>query len=273
MNAIITIAWHEILIASRNLWLVIASGLMMLFAVVLTLAGSGAASSFGVDQLAVVVTSLTTLSVYLVPLIALLLAFDAVAGEIERGGLALTLTYPLSRASFLAGKFLSHILILAFALALGYSLAGVLSFWLGGAKLDSLTALVKLYGSALLLGAAFLGLGYTVSGLTREISSAAGLAMCLWLVGVVIYDLGLLGALIVDNGGFFTTTLFPWLLVANPADAFRIINLTGSEVKLLADGLLSGKAALPSFVPLVAVLTWPSVAMVMAWFVFRRIEP
>ena len=273
MNAFVAIAWHEILIARRNLWIVIASGLMMLFAVILTLAGSGAADSFGVDQLAIVVTSLTTLSVYLVPLIALLLAFDAIAGEIERGGLSLTLTYPLSRASFLAGKSLAHILILAFALALGYALAGVLSFWLGSVQLDSLSALAKLYGSALLLGATFLGLGYTVSGLTRRTSSAAGLAMCLWLVGVVVYDLGLLGVLIVDDGGFFTTTLFPWLLVANPADAFRIINLTGTEVKLLTDGFVSGKAALPSSAPLSAILIWPFAAMALAWLVFRRIEP
>lgn len=273
MKSMIAIAWHEILITCRNLWVVIASGLMMLFAAVLTLAASGTSESFGVDQLAVVVTSLTTLSVYLVPLIALLLAFDAIAGEVERGGLSLTLTYPLSRASFLAGKSLAHIFILALALALGYALAGVLSFWLGSVKLDSITALVKLYGSALLLGAAFLGLGYTVSGLTRQTSSAAGFAMCLWLVGVVIYDLGLLGVLVVDDGGFFTTILFPWLLVANPADAFRIVNLSGSEVKLLSDGLFLGKGALPSLAPLVSILVWPFVGMTLAWFVFRRIEP
>ena len=273
MNASFAIARCELLIACRNLWVIIASSLMALFAAVLTLASAGTADGLGVDQLAVTVASLTSLSVYLVPLIALLLAFDAIAGEMERGSLALTLTCPLTRASFLIGKALAHLGILALALALGYGLAGVLSLWSGGWRTESLPALARLYGSALMLGASFLGLGYVVSGLTRQVTSAAGLAIGLWLVGVVIYDLGLLGALIADDGGLFTTVLFPWLLVANPADAFRIVNLSGPEAALLTNGLFAGKAALPGFAPPVAVAVWPAVAMTLAWLVFRRIEP
>ncbi len=95
------IARYEVTAMRRNLWLVVAVGLMALFAVVLTASGTG--SGLGVDRLTVAVTSLTTLSVYLVPLIALLISFDAVAGERERGTLALTLAYPMPRASFLLG--------------------------------------------------------------------------------------------------------------------------------------------------------------------------
>ena len=41
------------------------------------------------------VVSLASLTVFLVPLIALLLAYDAIVGEAERGTLLLLLAYPV----------------------------------------------------------------------------------------------------------------------------------------------------------------------------------
>ena len=58
----------------------------------------------GGDRLWVIVASLTALGVYLVPLLALLMRFDAIAGEVERGTLPLLLAYPASRAEILLGK-------------------------------------------------------------------------------------------------------------------------------------------------------------------------
>ena len=45
------------------------------------------------------VASLTSLATFLMPLIALLLAYDAIVGEEEGGTLLLLLTYPLGAAS------------------------------------------------------------------------------------------------------------------------------------------------------------------------------
>ncbi|MHA1563935.1 MAG: ABC transporter permease, partial [Alphaproteobacteria bacterium] len=234
MMAALNIARYELLIVRRNLWMAIAVGLMLLFAIALTIAGSAPAGALGVDRLTITVTSLTTLSVYLVPLIALLLSFDAIVGELDRGMLALSLSYPVSRAAFLVGKFLAHLTTLAIAIGVGYGAAGILSAWLGDVSTQSLTALAVLYASAVLLGATFLGLGYAISGLVRQTGAAAGLVIGLWLVGIVLYDLALLGGLIADDGGIFTTKIFPWLLVANPADAFRVVYLAGSEATILA---------------------------------------
>jgi len=200
-------------------------------------------------------------------------SFDAISGELERGTLALTLSYPVSKAAFLIGKFAAHLIILAAALAIGLGLAGGLSAWLGDVSTQSLAALARLFASAVLLGATFLGLGYAVSGLVRQPGAAAGLAIGLWLVGIVLYDLGLLGALVADGGGWFTTELFPWLLVANPADAFRIVNLSGSEAVLLSSGFANTPDTVPAVAPPLAMLLWPPAAMALAWSLFRRIEP
>ena len=271
--SIFAIARLELLIARRNMWVATSVILMGLFTTVLTLAGGAPTGTLGVDPLTVAITSITTLSVYLIPLIGLLLSFDAIAGEAERGTLALNLTYPLSRAEILIGKFLAHLGVLAFAIAVGLGLATVLTIWQYGAADISYTPLGKLFATSLALGAAFLGIGYLVSSLVRQTGVASGIVIIVWLVCVVLYDLGLLGALVADDGGVFTKTIFPWLLVANPADAFRMINMPQVSVSELATGLGAASGAAGLAGQLTSLLLWPIVALFLAWIAFRRVEP
>ena len=270
---VLTIARQELLIARRNMWVATSVLLMALFAVVLTLAGDAPAGHLGVDPLTVAASSITTLSVYLIPLIGLLLSFDAIVGEGERGTLALSLTYPLSRGEILIGKFLAHIAVLAIAVATGLGLTAALTLWQAGGAELSFAPLIRLFFSSLALGSAFLGLGYLVSALVRQTGVASGIVIVVWLVCVVLYDLGLLGALVADQGGFFTKVLFPYLLVANPADAFRLINTPAGTVPELTSGIgaAAGVAGLAG--QLTSLLLWPVTALFLAWLAFRRIEP
>jgi Cu-processing system permease protein len=269
---ILAIAGTELKIALRNRWVLIATFLMALFALALTFAGAAPTGALGVDLLTVSVASMTTLSVYLVPLLALLMSFDAVAGEIERGGLALLLTYPVSRTEILLGKFAAHLCTLVFAIAAGLGVAGLAASAADGAGPESLTALARLVWTSILLGATFLALGYTLSALTRAPGAAAGLAVGLWLVFVVLYDLGLLGALVYDDGGGFTRLVFPWLLAANPADAFRLYNVSASESVALVTGLTGAASALPGWAALFSLFIWPAAALALARAAFGRVE-
>ena len=270
---VFAVARLELLIARRNMWVATSVILMGLFTVVLTLAGGAPTGSLGIDPLTVAVTSITTLSVYLIPLIGLLLSFDAIAGESERGTLALSLTYPLSRGEILIGKFLAHFGVLAFAIAVGLGLTAMLTIWQYGAADLSFTPLIKLFATSLALGAAFLGIGYLVSSLVRQTGVASGIVIIIWLVCVVLYDLGLLGALVADDGGTFTKTVFPWLLVANPADAFRLINMPAESVSELASGISAAGGASGTLGQLASLLLWPIIALFFAWTAFRRVEP
>ena len=89
----------------------------------------------------------------------------------------------------------------------------------------------------------------------------------------MLYDLGLLGALVYDSGGTFTQQVFPWLLAANPADAFRLFNLAGSDQLALATGLTGAAAAMPDWAASVSLITWPVVALLLARLALRRTEP
>ncbi|TYO84572.1 ABC transporter permease [Oceanicella actignis] len=273
MRGVIGFADAEFRIALRNRWIMILTVTMGLFSLVLTLAGSGPTGTLGADQLSVTVASLTGLAVYLVPLMSLLLSFDAVAGELERGTLGLTLTYPVSRTAMLLGKFVAHVGILAIALLVGYGLAAITAFGLDDEAAQGLGALVRLYWSSLLLGAGFVALGYLASALSRRPATAAGLVIGLWLVAIVLYDLGLLAAIVADDGGAFTKTVFPWMLIANPADAFRLFNLAASDATAAASGVSGAAQSIPPERALVTVFVWPPIAFGLAAWRFRRIVP
>jgi Cu-processing system permease protein len=273
MNRILATARTEFRIALRNRWVAIAVVLMALFALVLSAAGSAPTGDLGVDRLSVTVASLTSLAVYLVPLVALLMSFDAVAGEVERGTLPLLLTYPVARSEILVGKLLAHLAVLALAVAVGYGLAAAAALWVDPASLSGLPALARLGWTSLLLGATFLGAGYALSSLARRPSGAAGLAMGLWLGAVVLYDLGLLAAVVADDGGWFTTTAFPFALLANPADAFRLYNLAASEATAAAAGVAGAANTIPLWQSAASVLVWPLLALTLATAAFRKVTP
>jgi len=273
MSGILGVAMAEFRIALRNRWVAILVALMLLFALVLTAAGSAPSGELGADRLSVTVASLTSLAVYLIPLMALLLAFDAIAGERERGTLALMLTYPLSRPGLLLGKFLAHMTVLGLALLAGYGAAAGAAFATDGGAATGLAALLRLLWSSLFLGAAFLGIGYTVSAIAKRSGAAAGLAIGLWLLFIVLFDLALLAAVVADDGGVFTLHVFPWFLLSNPADAFRLFNLAASDATALAAGVAGAAAAVPSLHALASLLVWPPLAFVLAFAAFRKVTP
>ncbi|MFV1852183.1 MAG: ABC transporter permease [Thalassospira sp.] len=273
MNKILATAHSEFIIALRNRWVAISVAMMVLFSLVLSAAGSAPTGAVGADNLSVTVASLTSLAVYLVPLVALLMSFDAIAGEIERGTLPLVLTYPVARGELVLGKFIAHLAILSIAVLAGYGIAAVAAIARDSNALVGLPALFRLFWSSLFLGATFLGVGYGISAFARKPSAAAGLVIGLWLVLIVLYDLGLLAAIVADDGGTFTTHYFPWLLLGNPADAFRIYNLAASDAAAATAGLTGAANSIPAAHALISILVWPVIATLIAWLTFRKVTP
>ncbi|MBC2836506.1 ABC transporter permease [Paragemmobacter straminiformis] len=270
---ILATASTEFRIALRNRWVAIAVALMVVFSLVLSAAGAAPSGASGVDRLSVTVASLTSLAVYLVPLVALLMSFDAVAGEVERGTLSLLLTYPVSRAEVLTGKLVAHLGVLAIAVAAGYGSAAAAAMATDPEAVQGLSALWRLTWTSVLLGATFLGAGYALSALSRRPSGAAGLAVGLWLGLVVLYDLGLLAGVVADDGGAFSTELFPKLLLANPADAFRLYNLGSSQAAAAASGVGGAAATIPVWQSALSIFLWPVVALGFAVTAFRKVTP
>ena len=258
----------------RNRW--IAGAILLLATLALSLAFLGSAPVGSVKAAAfdITIASLSSLTVYLLPLIALMLAYDAFVGEAERGTLLLLLAYPVARWQVVLGKFLGHTAILALAILVGYGVVLIGVAMAGENSPGDWHAFAAMMASSLLLGAAFLGLGYLPSALVRERATAAGIAIGLWLAIVVLYDLALLGLLIADTGQLIGRDLISALLLVNPTDTYRIFNLTGSDGVSLVSGM-TGSASEIGFgpwLPLVVLLLWVVLPLTATVALFRRRE-
>lgn len=273
MTPVLIIIQKEVRDGLRNRWVLAVTLLLAALALSLGFLGSAPTGSVKVDPLTVTVVSLSSLSIFLIPLIAMLLSYDAIVGEIERGTMSLLLSYPVHRWQVLVGKFLGHVLILSLSTVVGYGLAGVtLQVAHGGLDFSVWTPFLAMMGASILLGASFLSLGYFISTLVRERATAAGLAIGIWLFFVVIYDMALLGILVADQGAMITASWLNIILLFNPTDVYRLLNLTGYENVAMFAGMagLSEQARLPASVLMGVLLLWIAVPFGLASLVFKR---
>ena len=273
MSPTLIIAQKEIRDNLRNRWVLAATILMFALALALGFMGSTPTGSVKVDPLTVTVVSLSSLSIFLVPLIAMLMAYDALIGEIERGTMALLLSYPISRWQILVGKFIGHTALLAIATLIGYGAAGLILQWqFGGFQAAVWKPFFLLIAASILLGAAFLSLGYLISAKVKERGTAAGLAIGVWLFFVVIFDMALLGILVADSKHRITAKLLENVLLFNPTDIYRLLNLTGFENTAMYSGMagISGQIGLTKTLLVAAQIGWIIVPFALAAWLFSR---
>ncbi|HZW23090.1 ABC transporter permease [Noviherbaspirillum sp.] len=210
----------------RNLWVLSVALIFSLFALAIAYFGTAQQGTVGFRGIDVTIASLVSLVIYLVPLIALILGYDAVVGERERGSMELLLSMPITRSEILLGKYIGLSGALAVSTLAGFG-AGLLPM---ASQLS--TADVYHYAgfvlSAILMGMAFLSLSLLVSVLSSDRMRASGIAIALWFFFVLIFDLVLTGALVVSDGSL-GSGVFGALLMLNPADIFRLLNIFSSE--------------------------------------------
>ncbi|MDN6319745.1 MAG: ABC transporter permease [Marinobacter sp.] len=273
MNSIWTIARKELSDSFRNRWLVAIALVFATLALGIAWFGAAASGQVGYASTPATIASLASLGIFLIPLIALLLAYDAIVGEEEGGTLLLLMTYPLSRGQLLFGKFLGHGLTLALATLIGFGVAGVaIALLVEDVAVAALAAaMLRFIVSTTLLGWGFIALAYVVSVRVSEKPVAAGLALAIWFFFVLIFDLMLLGTLVASQGEF-NPDLLPWLLLLNPTDIYRLLNIV-----TFSDGAqLSGVLSLGADLPIgpsglwVALILWFVIPLTGAWALFRR---
>lgn len=274
MRLLWVLALKELRDGLRNRWIAAAILLLGGLALALSLLGSAPAGSVRAGMLEISVISLASLSVYLIPLIALMLSFDALVGEFERGTMLLLLTYPVTRWQVIVGKFLGHVLILFIAVLFGYGGAMLIMLALTGGSIEGWQAYVSMMASSLALGAVFIALGYLLSVLVRERSTAAGAAIGLWLVFVVLYDLILFGVLLLDEGQMIGQDLFAVLMLLSPTDSYRILNLSLFETVSQAAGMaaVASRAGISAVVLAGVILLWIAVPLGTTLMIFQRRE-
>jgi Cu-processing system permease protein len=269
VKQISTIAGKEFRDRIRNRWVLAVAVVFAAFALVIAYFGAAQQGTVGFRSIEITIASLVSLVIYLIPLIALILGFDAVVGERERGSLDLLLTMPITRLELILGKYLGLSAALALSTIAGFGLAGAAL----ASHMDA-NALMHYSGfilSSVLLGMTFLSLAVMISVFAADRAGASGLAIATWFFFVLVFDLLLLGAL-VATGGHYGGAIFPYLLLLNPADVFRVLNIFSLEdvrtlygmatvfpEELASPGLLGG-----------IMLLWIAAPLSVAFWRFKR---
>jgi len=272
MKVMMIVAAKEYRDGLRNKWILAITLLLAFFAVGLAYFGTAASGQVGVASLSTTIVSLASLAIFIIPLIALMLAYDTLVGEDEQGTLLLLLTYPVTRGQILLGKFIGHSAIMATATVIGFGIAALLLALQTGEWQD--LELWYAFGffilSSILLGCVFLAMAQLISAWAAEKSTAAGLALIVWFWFVLIFDLLLLGLLVMVEGR--DNDWLSVLLLLNPTDVFRLANLAGFEAARAYTGL-NYLAAGPMFQPAVLLLVlvlWIIAPLLLAQWRFHK---
>lgn len=252
---VLTIAHKELRDRLRNRWVLAIALVFTAFALVIAYFGGAQQGAVGLRNIEFTIASLVSLVIYLIPLIALLLGFDAIVGERERGSLDLLLALPITRLELLLGKYLGLAAALSLSTVAGFGAAALL---LGAqAGRAALGPYLGFMGSSVLLGLAFLSLAVMLSVVAADRTRASGLAIALWFFFVLVFDLVLLGLLVL-TGGQAGGDWFAWALLLNPADVFRILNVFSlDDVRTLY--------GLSSIVPPALAKPWLMAMVMLGW--------
>ena len=171
------------------------------------------------DYPGMVVSTLVSLSVPLVPLIALAMSSTSVSGERETGTLEFLLAQPASKMEVFLGKYIGLQVSITLAMLLGYGTAELLVY-----SSNPTFALQFLYGLlySMMLSGASISIGFVVSVLSKGRVNAQGAGIFIWFLMVIIYDVGFLGVIAVVLN--LNQYLVPMTLV-NPVEVTRTLSL------------------------------------------------
>jgi Cu-processing system permease protein len=218
MRRIFVIAREEYRRTIESRWLFLFSILFALVVLALSFFGLAQSQEVGFQGFARVTLSLLNLSLFLVPLAALLLGVTSLSGGAE--SLSLLLAQPVARGEVLAGKFLGLGTALTVAQAVGFGGGGLVVAWNAGAAQAPAFLVLTLLSIA--LGWLSVSAALLIAAIWPDRLKAMSAALTLWLLMVVAYDLAILGATALLHGAPLQAVLLPALLV-NPVDLVRVL--------------------------------------------------
>jgi Cu-processing system permease protein len=271
-SAVAAIAARDARAGLRNRWFMVYAVVFLLMIVAFSwvaLAGSDLTGQAGFGRTS---AGLLNLLLLLVPLIGLTIGAQAIVADRQDRSLDYLMAQPVSALEIYAGKYLGAALALTLLVLFGFGWAGVVMAVRGSAGRASDFFVLSVL--TLLLGLGMLSVGFLISSVSPQTSAALGIAVSLWLVFVIIGDLGIMGSAMVMN--FQPATLLS-LTLLNPLDVYKLVSVgllhTSTDI-LGPAGLYAtdrlGERLTPLLLALEAV--WVLVPLVLGYRLFRRMD-
>ena len=271
-NAFYQILRKELKDSLKSKWLITFGVTFFFLALGVPYIILGAGGLLPQDYPGMVVGTLITLAVPLVPLVSLAMSSTSIAGERETGTLEYLLSQPATKFEVFIGKYLGLVISLTLAMFLGYGGAELIVY---STNPEFILSFIFALIYSLLLAGAGVGLGFVISVSVKTRAAAIGTALFLWFVLVVIYDSGFLGVITVALNA--DALLVPLTLV-NPVETTRILALMH-----MADSPLRGElgpqasyllqqygSIVASRMLTVVLLAWVAIPTAIAYYIFSK---
>lgn len=267
-----TIGGKEIRSGLRNRWFLLYTLLFLVLSVAFSTVAMSGSTLTGQPGFGRTSAGLMNLMLLIVPLIGLTIGAQAIVTERQDRFLDYELALPVGAGEVYLGKYLGAAVSLVLVLAFGLGAAGVVMAWRGGsAGLSQFLLLVLL---TVLLGLAMLSVGYLISSFVASTAAALGIAVTLWLLFVMVGDLGLMGSALVMK---MTPGTLLGLTLVNPLDVYKLagVNLLQSSLEVLgpagAYAIDRIGGALTSLL-LALLLVWVIAPLPIGYWLFRRTD-
>jgi len=219
INNVLLITGKDMRESLKNRWFVLYTVSFSVLAMLILMAASGAEIA-GFSGYGRTAASLINLVLLFVPLIALVTGAISISNERENGTLQYLLSQPVTKSEVFIGKFIGVLIPVLFSISLGFGLAGIgVALKGGGGNIWAYLFTAFMSG---LLAAALLSVGFVVSVYSGKASKAIGIAVFLWLVFIILGDLGIMGTAAVMDLGIEQVFV---LAVLNPAEVFKIASV------------------------------------------------
>ncbi len=217
-GAFLLCARQELLLAVRSRWTQIFAFVFAGLSLAVSASGYALSGGHGIQDFARTSASLVQLVLLLVPLSALLIGVLSLAPE--RGAAELLFSQPLGRPVILLGQVAGLWAALTAAQAIGFGAAGVVVFSNAGG--EGLAGFLVLFAGSSVLTAVFLGIAALLSAgaVGRRRARALALALVVWFIAVVLFDVAALGLASLLRSGTASRVLIVSVLV-NPVGALR----------------------------------------------------
>jgi len=220
INNIFLIIKKEANESLKNRWFILYTICFSVLALLLLFISSSRDEIAGSEGFGRTAASLINLVLLFVPLIALTTGAISISNERENGTLAYLLSHPIDKSEIFLGKFFGVLISIWVSICLGFGFAGI-SIAIKGGGGDISKYLVTVFLSAL-LAASLLSIGFLISVYSKLSSKAIGIAVFLWLLFIVLGDLGIMGTTVAMDLGVKQVFI---LALLNPAEVFKIASV------------------------------------------------
>jgi Cu-processing system permease protein len=231
-RSIAVIAGQEVRVTLRSKWVQIFAVVFSLLTLAISYFGMVTSVVVGFEGFTRTTASLLNLVLYLIPMLAL--AAGTLSFSAEKGAAEMLFSQPVLRSEVLLGKVLGLFISLATAVVFGFGVSGFIVAARTG--IDGIAKYVGFVALTLLLLLTFLCLGALASVVTEGRTRAFGVALAMWFVFVLFYDLIAVGVALVVNPHVSHTVIL-LSLFGNPVDLARV-----SGLLILGTGTIFGAA-------------------------------